>query len=128
MAIVNKLTSIFPGFGDPSTYVTLVAQALPNTATTPFVLTGFNNFVRAGKIRIKSTAAGTSAITAIVITGTDGSNVVQLVPSGGTNPASQLFDFEYDFMSDFNLTTITINITAGAGTNSTIDLEVAGNS
>jgi fatty acid-binding protein DegV len=127
MAIVNKLTSIMPAFGNATEYVTKVAQNLPNTATTVFTLTGFVNYIRSGRLRIKSTVAGTGAITSISITGTDGTLTVQLKPVGSAVAASTLFDYLYDFISDLNLTTITITIINGAGTDSTLDFEVTGN-
>lgn len=127
MAILNKLTSIMPAFGNATEYLTSVAQNLPAGATTTFTLTGFVNYVRSGRIRVKSTVAGTGAITAIVITGTDGTTTEQLAPTGGTLGASTLFDFLYSFISDLNLTSISVAITAGAGTASTLDLEVTGN-
>ena len=91
------------------------------------MLTGFTNFIRSGRLRIKSTVAGTGPITVIVITGTDGSTTQQLVPTGGSLAASTLFDFLYAFISDLNLTTVTVAITTTAGTASTLDLEITGN-
>ena len=62
MAIANKLTTLMPAFGAPTEYLTLVGQNLPTGGPTSFVLTGFANFVRSGRIRVKSTTAGTALV------------------------------------------------------------------
>lgn len=128
MAVVNKLTTLMPAFGAPTEYVTSLAQNLPAAGLTVFPLTGFINFVRSGRIRVKATAAGTALITVLNVTATDGTTTVMLVPTGAvTTTASQLFDFLFSFISELNLTTVNVNITTGAGTASTLDLEVTGN-
>ena len=127
MAIANKLTRIMPAFGNATEYITLLAQNLPAGATTVFTLTGFTNYVRSGRWRIKSTVAGTGAITSITVTATDGTTTVQLKPVGDAVPASTLFDYLYSFISDLNLNSFSFSIINGAGTASTLDFELTGN-
>lgn len=128
MAVANKLTTLMPGFGAPTEYVTVIGQALANAATTNVVLTGFINFVRSGRLRVKTTTAGTALVTAFNVTATDGTTTVLIIPGGPVSiTASQLFDWLFAFISELNLTTLTVNITLGAGTNSTADFEVTGN-
>lgn len=130
MAIANKLTTIMPAFGAPTEYITLVAQNVPINATTSFALTGFINFVRSGRIRFKTTATGGAAsqITGIKITGTDGSATVTLYQDAVARTANEFVDFLWSFISELNLTTITVAITtANAGGAATADLEITGN-
>ena len=128
MAIVNKLTVLMPAFGAPTEYVTLLAQAQVNASPTTNTLTGFINYVRSGRVRFKTVpAAGTAAITAVVITGTDGTTTYTLYQDATARTASTNQDFMYSFISELNLTSISVVITLGAGTNSTMDLEVTGN-
>jgi len=117
-----------PAFGAPTEYVTLLAQVQGTATTTNNALTGFVNFVRTGRIRFKTVSpAGTAGITAVVITATDGSATVTLYQDAVARTVSTLQDFLYSFMSELNITTITVAITWGAGTASTLDLEVTGN-
>src|SRR6266513_1557623 len=113
MAIVNKLTTLMPAFGAPTEYVTLLAQNVPINATTSFALTGFVNFVRSGRIRFKTTATGgaASGITAIKITATDGSATVTLYQDAVTRTTNEFVDFLWSFISELNLTTVTVAIT-----------------
>jgi len=128
MAIVNKLTVLMPAFRSPTEYIALPAQTVANATTTTIAFTGFTNFVRSGRIRFKTVPpAGTAGITAVVITGTDGTTTVTLYQDGTARTASTNQDFLYSFISDLNLTTINLAITAGAGTNSTVDAECTGN-
>jgi hypothetical protein len=128
MAVVNKLTTLMPAFGAPTEYVTLIAQTVTNASTTTFTLTGFVNFVRSGRLRFKTTAAGTALVTGFNVTATDGTTTVLIIPGGPVSiTASVLLDWLFAFISELNLTTITVNVTLGAGTNSTADLEVTGN-
>src|SRR5882724_5882317 len=124
MAVANKLTTLMPGFGAPTEYVTVIGQALANAATTNVVLTGFVNFIRSGRLRVKTTTAGTALVTAFNVTATDGTTTVLIIPGGPVSiTASVLFDWLFAFISELNLTTLTVNITLGAGTNSTADFE-----
>jgi len=128
MAIVNKLTSIMPAFGAPTEYLTLTAQLQTTGGTTTNALTGFINFVRTGRVRFKTVSpAGTAGITAVVITATDGTSTVTLYQDAVARTVSTLQDFLYSFISELNLTTVNVAITWGAGTASTLDLEVTGN-
>jgi len=129
MSIVNSVKTLFPGFGNATEYVSLVAQNVPINATTTFALTGFVNYVRSGRIRVKFSAVpASSQITGIEITGTDGTTTEILEYSSAAYPAATLIDKNYEFISDLNLTTISVLITmANAGTAATLDLEIAGN-
>ena len=130
MAIANKLTTLMPAFGAPTEYVTLTAQNLPINATTTFSLTGFVNFVRSGRIRWKHTATGGAAsqVTGVKITATDGTNTVTLYMDTTSRTANEFNDFLYSFISELNLTTISVLITtANAGGAATLDLEITGN-
>lgn len=129
MAIVNKLTSIMPAFGQATEYVTLLAQNVPINAATSFALTGFGNFVRSGRVRFKTTTAPAAAvISGIKITGTDGSATVTLYMDTVTRIATEFQDFLYSFISELNLTTITVIVTlTNAGSAITADFEVTGN-
>lgn len=131
MAIVNKLTVLMPAFGAPTEYVTLASQALPNTATTTtYALTGFLNFVRTGRIRFKiiPPAGAAGQITGVKVTATDGTTTVTLYQDSVARTAGENIDWMYSFISDLNLTTVSLLITtAAAGAASTIDVEVTGN-
>lgn len=129
MAIANKLTVLMPAFGAPTEYVTSVAVNLPINAATSTALTGFLNFVRTGRVRFKTTTApAASVITGIKITGTDGSATVTLYMDTTTRIATEFQDFLYSFISELNLTTISVIVTlANAGSAITADFEVTGN-
>lgn len=131
MAIVNKLTVIMPAFGAPTEYVTLLGSALPNTAvTTNFVFTGFLNFVRSGRLRFKiiPPAGAAGQITGIKVTATDGTTTITLYQDAVARTAGENIDWLYSFISDLNLTTVTLAITtAAAGAASTLDAECTGN-
>lgn len=130
MAIANKLTTIMPAFGAPTEYVTLVTQNVPINATTSFALTGFINFVRSGRIRFKTTATGgaASGVTGVKITGTDGSTTVTLYQDTTVRTTNEFLDLLFAFISELNLTTITVAITTpNAGGAATADLEITGN-
>jgi hypothetical protein len=130
MAIVNTVKTISVQ-AVPTEYVSLVAQNVPINATTSFALTGFVNFVRSGRIRFKTTATGGagSQITGIKITATDGTSTVTLYQDGTARTANEFEDFVWTFISELNLTTVTVIITtANAGGAATADLEIAGNS
>lgn len=129
MAIVNSIKTWFPGAGQVTEYIALLAQNLPINATTSFAFTGFTNFVRSGRIRIKTvTAPAASQVTGIKITGTDGTLTVTLYQDTQARTAAELNDLFFDFLSELNLTTVTVAITAAnAGTAQTLELELAGN-
>jgi hypothetical protein len=130
MAIVNTVKSILPSLGNPTEYIALTAQNLPINASTSFAFTGFTNYVRSGKIRWKHTATGGagSQVTGVKVTGTDGTSTVTLYMDATTRTSNEFNDWLYDFISELNLTTVTIIITtANAGGAATLDLEIAGN-
>jgi hypothetical protein len=131
MAIVNKLTTLMPAFGAPTEYVTLLAQAVVNTATTTtYTLTGFTNYVRTGRIRFKiiPPAGAAGQITGIQITATDGTTTVTLYQDSTARAAGTNLDFLYSFISELNLTTVSVLVTTAAvGAASTADLEITGN-
>ena len=129
MAIVNSVKTLFPGAGNVTEYVSLLAQAVTAGTATAFTLTGFVNYVRSGKIRVKTTAApASSTITGIVITGTDGTTTVTLGSYAYVaTTAAQLVDLLFEFISELNLTTVTVTITEAGGTAPTADIELAGN-
>lgn len=131
MAIVNKLTTLMPAFGAPTEYVTLLAQALPNTATTTtYALTGFVNFVRSGRIRWKIVppAGAAGQVTGVKITATDGTTTITLYQDSVARTAGENIEFLYSFISELNLTTVNVLLTtAAAGAASTVDVEITGN-
>lgn len=129
MAIANKLTVLMPAFGAPTEYLTSVAVNLPINAATSTSLTGFLNFVRTGRVRFKTTTApAASVITGIKITGTDGTSTVTLYMDTTTRIATEFQDFLYSFISELNLTTVSVIVTlANAGSAITADFEVTGN-
>jgi len=129
MSIVNSVKTLFPGMGNATEYVSLLGQTVTAGTSTAFALTGFINYVRSGKIRFKTTAApASSTITGIVITGTDGTTTVTLDSrSYVASTAAQLVDYLFEFLSELNLTTITVTVTEAGGTAPTADLEIAGN-
>lgn len=129
MAIVNTVKTMSIQ-AVPTEYVNLLAQNVPINASTSFVLTGFVNYVRTGRIRFKTTAMPASTqITGIKVTATDGTNTVTLYQDTTARTAAEMLDWVYTFISELNLTTITVIITlANAGSAATADLEIAGNS
>lgn len=129
MAILNSIKKFFPGYGQVTEYVSLLAQNLPINAATALTLTGFTNFVSNGMIRFKLSAApAASQITGIKITGTDGVTTLTLYQDAAARTAAELLDMTFRFFTDLSLTTITVTVTlANAGTAMTADLEIAGN-
>lgn len=130
MAIVNKVTALFPGFGNATEYQTLVAQNLPINATTTFTINTFVNYVRSGRFRIKNTATGGAGagISGLQITGTDGTTTVVLHFDTNAFPTNSFWDRVFDFISELNLTSISFLVTTvNGGGAQTIDIEVAGN-
>lgn len=130
MAILNKLTSIFPAFGNATEYLTLTSQNVPINATTTFTLNNFVNYVRSGRIRIKNTATGGAGagISGLQITGTDGTNTVVLHYDTNAYPTNTFWDRVFDFISELNINSISLLVTAvNGGGAATIDIEIAGN-
>lgn len=131
MAIGNKLTTIMPAFGAPTEYVTILAAAVVNTATTTtYAFTGFLNFVRSGRMRFKiiPPAGAAGQISGMKVTATDGTTTVTLYMDTTTRTAGENIDWLYSFISDLNLTTVNLLVTTvAAGAASTADLELTGN-
>jgi hypothetical protein len=129
LSIVNSVKTLFPGFGNATEYIALTGQSVVINATTTFTLTGFINYVRSGRIRLQTSAApASSQITGITITATDGTTTVYLYQDAIARTAATLFSLLIDFISDLNITSISVLVTAAnAGTAQTLDLEVAGN-
>lgn len=129
MAFVNTVKTLMPGFGAPSEYVSLLAQALVRNASTAFALTGFRNPIRNGRLRIKTaTTVASTQITGIKIVGDDGTNSVTLYQDGTARTAGEAEDLLFAFISDLNLTTITVTVAmANAGASDpSCDFEVTG--
>lgn len=129
MSIVNSVKTLFPGVGNCTEYVALTAQTLTINTTNSFALTGFTNYVRSGRIKLNVTAApASSQITGIKITATDGTNTVTLYQDAVSRTAAELNELLWEFISEFNLTTVTVAVTmANAGSAQTCDVEIAGN-
>jgi hypothetical protein len=129
MAIANKLTTLMPAFGAPTEYITSLSVNIPINATTTTALTGFTNFVRSGRVRFKSQAALTaSQLTGVVVTATDGTSTVTLYADATTRVAANFVDFLYSFISELNLTTVSVALTlANVGGAATVDFEITGN-
>lgn len=129
MAIVNSVKTLFPGFGNVTEYIAAPATNLPINAATATALTGFTNFVRSFKLRLHIiTAPAASQITAIKITGTDGTTTTTFYQDATARTAAETLDMFWDILSDLNLTTVTITVTlANAGSAMTADIEIAGN-
>jgi hypothetical protein len=99
-------------------------------AATGNVVITFVTPVTKGQIRSKSSATnGATTILRGAVTGTDGTNTVRLQPAwAAATAAGQNFDEIYEFVSDLQLTSLTIPFTlAGATTVATINTEVFGN-
>jgi len=140
MTFTRRLATIFPGFGQGQMNDTLFLnanQALTsgqNTVAVP-ASGSFSPTISAGKVRIKVYAgAGTSpTLTDIVVTATDGTTTVTF-PQGAYHPSvavsmttTSIIDFEFDFITDLNLTSFSFKITlAGTSPTATADIEVLG--
>lgn len=132
MAISNSVKSIMPSMGTPTEYVLLSAVALANGgAANAFAFTGFNNPIRSGEIRLQTVVPVIAAttITAIKITGTDGTTTVTLYQDDLARTAGENESLLFSFISDLLLTTVTVTVTSGAAgaSNTTMDGEIAGN-
>lgn len=123
---LNTSAAVLLGLGAPiaNIYdVTALAATGNITITFPVAVTK-------GQIRSKSSATN-AATTALrgAVTATDGTNTVRIQPAwAATTAAGQNFDETYDFVSDLQITSITIPFTlAGATTTTTISTEVFAN-
>jgi alpha-D-ribose 1-methylphosphonate 5-phosphate C-P lyase len=131
MAIVNSIKALFPGFGAPTEYVSLLTEALTRNATSTHALTGFRNPIRSGRLRMKTISPPVAAtqVTAIKIVGDDGVTSVTLYQDTQTRTAAENIDLFFDFLSDLNLTTLTVSVTAAnaGAADQTCDFEVGAN-
>jgi hypothetical protein len=94
------------------------------TVTT--ALTGFANYIRSGKWRVKVTTPNGGQITAIKVTVTDGTNTETVYQDAIARTINENVDIVNQFISELNVTTVNIAITAATAT-ITADLEVTGN-
>jgi len=127
MTILNSVGCVAAGFGSGD-YYQKREGVTTNVGATAITIPSSGNLsptARSGRIRVKSATIGTNA-TFIVgkITATDGSSTVQLY--GGDTAATSAgvgLSFILDFITDLNLTIITVNVTIGTA-NSTVDVEL----
>lgn len=130
--IVRGIRSIFPGFGNPGEYVSLLNQQAAINATTAFALTGFVNWVSSGIIRLRTIGIGVGAaqVTGLKITATDGTDTETLYQDAIARTASEFHNMLFHFVSELKFTTITVSVTLANVANGTYnyDIEVAGNS
>lgn len=142
LPFVNPVSQSMPGFGSPSYYgaatqlvttATTTTITIANTSTTPS--TGGTPFNAGGgpppsrgKMRIRiGTVSGTTAITYIALTVTDGTTV-ETIDWIGPFTAGQItaFDYTQEFSTDLNLTSISaVVVTTGSAISSQIDVEVS---
>ena len=131
MAFVKSTRSTLLGLGHAATYVKreAVATAVGATTITLPASGSFAPTLSCGKIRVKTTTVGASSTSIITrITGTDGTTTVNLY--GGDTSASAAgygIDHTIEFMTDLNLTAISVIVTVGTA-DCTHDVEIAGNS
>lgn len=137
MASQSKSPFLNPSSGIPAGYMgapivqSYDLTALTATGTITLNVAGTNGAgIRRGIIRIKSSAVnGATTIAIGPITGTDGTNTVQL---GATNrlaatAAGVNFDLFAEFVSDLFLTSISFTVTLAGGTTvATINTEIYG--
>lgn len=128
-AFANPIARIIPGFG----LAQVEAQSLANLTTVAFStitvsLAGVNRLTcRAGYCRVRSSAVNAATITALKVTGTDGTKTVTLgsFPAAG---AGDVIDWLLPFNVDINLNSISVLVFLSGGTlSATFDVEVAGN-
>ena len=128
MAITTSVKKLAPGIGSADFYVSNVGNTLTSgsgkTVRLPSGSASFSPTAGAGKIRVKITqgTSGTSQIT--LITGTDGTTTVILYQGdANAGAANQMEELLVDFMTDLNLTSITVTATIGVAS-ATADAEV----
>jgi hypothetical protein len=142
LPFVNPVSQSMPGFGSPSYYgaatttVTTAATTtitIANTSTTPSTGgTAFNigggPAPSRGKMRIRiNTISGTTAITYIQLTVTDGTTV-ETIDWLGPFTAGQItaLDYTQEFSTDLSITsTSVVVVTTGSAINSVVDVEVS---
>jgi hypothetical protein len=144
MSFTKSIKSTFPGVGHATGYGFQTNAAAPVTTTTYVINTNTqmasNNTITGvqvspltsaisnGKVRVRSFTVGTSATLKVgAITATDGTTTVQIY-AGDTaaSTAGNALEFCADFVTNLNLTSFSIPVTAAANA-CTVDIEVAGN-
>ena len=128
MALTTSVKNLAPGIGASDYYVSNTGvswtAAFGKTLRLPSGSASFSPTCSRGKVRLKVTPGtnGTGQITSI--TGTDGTTTVVLYDGdANASAANQVQDFVWEFMTDLNLTSITITATVGTAT-ATADGEV----
>jgi len=124
MAFINTVKTGLT-LGVPTEYVNSLAAAL-TVGTVTTALTGFANYIRSGKWRVKVTTPNGGQITAIKVTVTDGTNTETVYQDAIARTINENVDIVNQFISELNVTTVNIAITAATAT-ITADLEVTGN-
>ena len=128
MAVTKTVGKLAPGIGSGDAVVQNLAVTANVGAVAVRLPSGSTSFAptaSAGIIRIKSATIGTNATFLVnSITGTDGTTTINLVGAVDTASSAGIgIDRIYHFLTELNLTSITINITVGTA-NSTVDAEV----
>lgn len=125
MAIVNSVKTI-SAQAVPTEYISSLAVAL-TVGTVTTALTGFVNYVRSGRVRIKVTTPNGGQITGIKITGTDGVSTATFYQDTTARTINENDDLLFPIISELNLTTVSVAVTVATAT-ITADIEIAGNS
>lgn len=129
MAIRKSIAAILQGMGSAAARGGKASAATPaavNTLTIPIA----NGPINCGTVRAKAAGyTGGGGLTSMSVKGTDGVSTVDLGLINGSGTATNLVDVMEDFVTDLNVTSITIVLTlAGAPTGGTptVDAEVWG--
>ena len=115
------------GFGTPTVDTTGSTTAASPTVVT---LTSFagSGVCRMGWLKVRVVGLTSLVPTVITVTGTDGTTTVTLYWSNLTSATSgQGIELIIPFLSELNLTTITLSVTHTGGTSPQVDAEVVGN-
>jgi hypothetical protein len=129
MAIRKSVAAILQGVGAAAARGAK-ATAAPSASMT-FTLTNFSGgAINAGTVRAKIAGyTGGGGLTSMAVRGTDGTNTVDLGQVAGSGVAASWVDVMEDFITDLNLTSITVVVTLAAaptGGTQTADCEVWG--
>lgn len=125
MAFIRTVKDIMPGYGSAGQFQKQEGVAT-NVGTTAVTTTAFVGTVSAGLIRVKTLAIGAGGTNKVgVITVTDGTTTVQIYAGDAVaTAANQGLDEIFEFRSDLNITSITVNIVVAVA-NGTHDVEFA---
>jgi len=139
MTFTNRLEQIMPGWGQPVTLDTsfLAANtALSGTGQASTTLPSSGSWSPTiskgrGRIKIYSGTGTSPTLTDILVTGSDGTNTVELFVfhpnTAVTLSSTSLLDLLFNFMTDLNLTSITIKTTlGGTSPGATMDAQISG--